>query len=95
MRCRGSLKSGVVADSFNSINGEPSCSNGLLMNTLARDTWNFSGFTVSDCGGVPAINTGHYRSGSPEEAVARALHGGLDAECGELEMCGRYIIFVD
>ena len=47
-----------------------------------RDTYGFEGFTVSDCGGVPAINTGHYMFGTPEEATAHALHGGLDVECG-------------
>jgi beta-glucosidase-like glycosyl hydrolase len=68
--------------SFNSINSEPSCSSDMLMNRLARGEWGFEGFTVSDCGGVPAINTAHYMTGSPAQAVARALHGGLDAECG-------------
>ena len=75
-------KPASIMCAFNSINGEPSCSSDLLMNKLARDTWAFDGFTVSDCGGVAAISTSHYMTGTPEQAVARALHGGLDAECG-------------
>jgi beta-glucosidase-like glycosyl hydrolase len=75
-------KPASIMCSFNSINGEPSCSSDLLMNQVARGKWGFSGFTVSDCGGVSAINTGHYKTSSPTHALARALHGGLDAECG-------------
>jgi hypothetical protein len=41
--------------------------------------YGFEGFTVSDCGGVPAINTGHYMTASPAQALTRALHGGLDS----------------
>jgi beta-glucosidase-like glycosyl hydrolase len=68
--------------SFPSVNGVPSCANGLMQNTLARDTWGFEGFIVSDCGGVNFLNQGHYLTESPPEAVAAAVKGGLDAECG-------------
>ena len=36
--------------SYNAINGVPSCANRELLTDLLRDTWNFDGFVVSDCG---------------------------------------------
>ena len=36
--------------SYNAINGVPACANHELLTGLARDTWGFKGFIVSDCG---------------------------------------------
>lgn len=46
--------------SFNTVNDTPSCTNGLLMNTIARGQHGFDGFVVTDCGGVSFLNQGHY-----------------------------------
>jgi beta-glucosidase-like glycosyl hydrolase len=81
-RAIGKARPASIMCSFPSINGVPSCANGLMQNTLARDTWGFDGFIVSDCGGVDFLNQGHYLADSPQGAVAAALKGGLDAECG-------------
>lgn len=81
-RAIGKARPASIMCSFPSINGVPSCANGLMQNTLARDTWGFEGFVVSDCGGVDFLNQGHYLADTPQGAVAAALKGGLDAECG-------------
>lgn len=68
--------------SFPSVNGVPSCANGLMQNSLARDTWGFDGFIVSDCGGVDFLNQAHYMTSTPLESVAVSIKNGLDAELG-------------
>lgn len=68
---------------FPSINGTPACANGLLQNSLARDTYGFDGFITTDCGALPFTNQDHYDTSTPAEAVAKAIKNGLDAECGE------------
>lgn len=68
---------------FPSINGTPACANGLLQNSLARDTYGFDGFITTDCGALPFMNQDHYDTSTPAEAVAKAIRNGLDAECGE------------
>lgn len=68
--------------SFPSVNGVPSCANGLMQNSLARDTWGFDGFIISDCGGVDFLNQAHYMTSSPAEAVAASIKNGMDAELG-------------
>ena len=35
--------------SYNAVNGVPSCANDWLLNTVARDAWEFDGAIVSDC----------------------------------------------
>ena len=36
--------------SYNAINGVPACANRELLTDILRNTWNFNGFVVSDCG---------------------------------------------
>lgn len=76
-------KPASIMCSFNTVNNTPSCSNGLLSNTIARDEFGFDGFIVTDCGGIPFLQQGHYWvNGGPPAAVAGALKNGTDAECG-------------
>jgi hypothetical protein len=35
----------------------PACANTYLMQELARDTWGFKGYVVSDCGAISNIGT--------------------------------------
>ena len=69
--------------SYNAVNSIPSCANGEFMNTVLRGAWGFAGATISDCGGVAGIQTAHHFVNSTGGAVAAALAGGLDAECGD------------
>lgn len=46
--------------SYNAVNGVPMCANEKLLGSLLRDSWNFSGLVVSDCGAVDDIAWGHH-----------------------------------
>ncbi len=53
---------GAIMCAYNLINGTPACEDGLLIDTILRDQWHFSGFVRSDCNSVyaqaPAIAVG-------------------------------------
>lgn len=72
----------AIMCSFASVNGVPSCANGLMQNTLARQSWGWDGFIVTDCGAVDFLNQGHFWTRSPAAAVAAAIHNGSDMEIG-------------
>eukprot|EP00040_Diaphanoeca_grandis_P014695 m.74689 g.74689 ORF g.74689 m.74689 type:complete len:1106 (+) comp24690_c0_seq2:102-3419(+) len=75
-------KPASIMCSFNTVNGTPACADGMMLNTLARETYGFDGFVVSDCGGIDFLNQGHYAATSPAGAVAKAIKGGCEVECG-------------
>lgn len=54
----------------------------MSLTTLARDTYGFDGFVVSDCGGIDFLNQGHYLSTSPAGATSMAIKAGCEVECG-------------
>jgi beta-glucosidase len=75
-------KAGSVMCAYNSVNGQPACSNaGLLQDHLRRD-WNFQGYVVSDCGAVTDIFDGHQFTKSLEDGITVALQAGTDLVCG-------------
>lgn len=49
-----------VMCSYNAVNGFPMCANKQLLGGLLRDSWNFSGLVVSDCGAVDDVAWGHH-----------------------------------
>jgi beta-glucosidase len=79
-------KAQSVMCAYNSLNGQPACANtSLLLDHLRRD-WNFEGYVVSDCGAVTDIFAGHHSTKSLAEAVAAAIHSGMDLICGSPRM---------
>lgn len=72
-----------IMAAYNAINGVPCCCSKLLLTDILRGEWGFQGYTVSDCGGVRDIFSGHHFSASMKEAVAMAMNAGLDMDCGE------------
>eukprot|EP00494_Astrolonche_serrata_P033331 UN33600 len=47
--------------SYNSINGVPACADNWLLQTVARDEWEFDGYVTSDCDAdADVYNTHHY-----------------------------------
>lgn len=75
-------KPASIMCSFNTVNGTPACSNSMMLTTLARGTYGFDGFVVTDCGGVDFLNQGHYLTKTPASAVAAGIKSGCEAECG-------------
>eukprot|EP01121_Diplochlamys_sp_Union-15-3_P021005 TRINITY_DN8382_c0_g1_i1.p1 TRINITY_DN8382_c0_g1~~TRINITY_DN8382_c0_g1_i1.p1 ORF type:complete len:541 (+),score=100.93 TRINITY_DN8382_c0_g1_i1:117-1625(+) len=68
--------------SYNEINGIPACANIELLTDIARNTWNFTGYIVGDCGAVGNIYSAHHFTNSIEEAVALSKLSGTDWDCG-------------
>ena len=59
----------------NAVNGVPACADSWLLQTIARDTWNFSGYMTSDCDADSDVFVSHNYTKTAEEAVAKILHG--------------------
>jgi beta-D-xylosidase 4 len=64
------------------MNGVPSCANDFTLQTILRDSYDFDGFVVTDCGALDAILYDHNYTSTVEETVAVALHAGVDLNCG-------------
>lgn len=71
-----------VMCAYNSINGEPACSNKVLLTEHLRDAWKFQGYVVSDCAAIEDISAHHKFKPTQEEGVTAALAAGTDLICG-------------
>ena len=68
-----------VMASYNAINGVPNNINRLLLTDILKGQWGFSGFVVSDLGGVRTMVRGHAGGKMTfEDAVAQSLNAGCD-----------------
>eukprot|EP00760_Papus_ankaliazontas_P014535 PhM_4_TR16096/c0_g1_i1/m.90063/K15920/XYL4; beta-D-xylosidase 4 len=77
----GGAASGVMC-SYNSVNGKPSCADPYLLTTLARDTWGFQGYVVSDCEAVNDVLEQHHYTNTTDATCAATLKAGMDLDCG-------------
>jgi beta-glucosidase len=75
-------KAQSVMCAYNSLNGQPACSNTFLLRDRLRRDWDFQGYVVSDCGAVTDIFEGHHFTKTLAEGVAAAIHSGMDLVCG-------------
>jgi beta-glucosidase len=66
---------------YNAINGKPACANPELLTGLARRSWGFKGYIVSDCGAIDDITTGHKFTRTNVEGAAAAVKAGTDLAC--------------
>jgi len=73
---------GSVMCAYNSVDGKPACAQPLLLQDYLRDSWNFQGYVVSDCGAASDISQGHHYKPTMEEGVAAAVKSGMDVICG-------------
>jgi beta-glucosidase len=79
-----------IMSSYNSINGVPAAASVYLIDTLARETFGFTGFFTSDCDAIREIQAGHHwqPDGYPHpldniERHAFALTAGEDLDCDQ------------
>jgi beta-glucosidase len=79
---------GAVMSSLNEVNGIPAAADTFLIDTLARDTFGFQGYFVSDCDAIDDIVYGHHykspgyaRPASETEVRALANAAGEDLNC--------------
>ena len=73
---------GAVMGAYNSLFGEPCCSQPLLLTDLLRKQWGFDGHVVSDCGAIRDIYLNHKVVPDAATASARAVKAGCDLCCG-------------
>jgi beta-glucosidase len=73
---------GAVMGAYNSVDGEPACSNPFLLTELLRKEWGFNGHMVSDCGAIYDIYANHKMVDTSDAAAARAMKAGCDLCCG-------------
>ncbi|CAH1200564.1 Beta-xylosidase [Paenibacillus plantiphilus] len=79
-----------VMTAYNEIDGVPCTSSDYLLRELLREQWGFDGFVITDCGAVDMLASGHDVAEDGEEAVALALHAGVDMEMSGL-MFGKHL----
>lgn len=71
-----------VMGAYNRTNGEPCCASPMLLQTILREEWGFSGHVVSDCWAIRDIHEHHKTTNTPQESVALAISTGCDLNCG-------------
>jgi beta-glucosidase len=71
-----------IMASYNSIDGVPASAHRALLTDILRGEWGFTGFTVSDYGGVPGVYWAHKTAESHAEAQAQCIEAGLDVGLG-------------
>ncbi len=72
---------GSVMCAYNSVNGKPACGQPDLLVDHLRDQWDFKGYVVSDCGAASDISAHHHLVESLPQAMAVAVHSGMDIVC--------------
>ncbi|MFI5162854.1 MAG: glycoside hydrolase family 3 N-terminal domain-containing protein [Sphingobacteriales bacterium] len=73
----------AVMCAYNRTNNEVCCGSNLLLDTVLRDKWKFTGHVVSDCGAIADFYMGHHVVPGQPEAVAIAVKHGVDLNCGD------------
>lgn len=70
----------VVMASYNEVDGVPSHANGWLLGDVLRGEWGFDGAVIGDYFAVEQLASLHQVAADNEQAAARALAAGVDAD---------------
>ncbi|KAK7480729.1 hypothetical protein BaRGS_00027990 [Batillaria attramentaria] len=81
--------------SYNSINGVPSCANHKLLTYIARFSWNFTGYVISDGGAIPNIINDHHYFNNSVDTVSACVNAGCNMELGGDPKSRVYLSLVD
>lgn len=71
-----------IMSAYNAVNGVPCGANGILLNNILRQEWEFNGFVTSDCGAIDDIYQKHRYVTTAAEACGVAISNGEDLNCG-------------
>ncbi|CAF1179883.1 unnamed protein product, partial [Didymodactylos carnosus] len=71
-----------IMSSISAVNGIPAPANKYLLTDVLRGEWNFTGFVISDCDPIAAIQTSFHYTATIEQAVALSIISGNDINCG-------------
>jgi beta-glucosidase len=72
---------GSVMCAYNALDGKPACAQPKLLQEHLRDSWDFKGYVVSDCGAASDISAHHHYVESMPQAMAAAVKSGMDIVC--------------
>ena len=79
---------GSIMSSYNEVNGTPAAASVQLMDTLARETFGFTGYFTSDCDAVEVIQKDHHwqppNAAAPLDQYGRSAYAnsaGEDLDC--------------
>ena len=85
-RCIRDARAGSIMCSYNALNEIPTCADDFLIQTVARDLWEYDklpdGWVVSDCDAVANIFQPHHYKPTAAESAAAGLLAGTDLDCG-------------
>lgn len=71
----------AIMCAYNAIYGVPACAS-TANNDIARDSWGWDGFVISDCGAVMMIQGSHQYTDNFNATIKTALNqGGVDVDC--------------
>lgn len=73
-----------VMCAYNSLYGQPCCGNDLLLDSILRKDWKFTGYMTSDCGAINDFFEHHKTHPDAASAAADAVLHGTDLECGDV-----------
>jgi len=82
--CLKDAQVGSAMCSYNAVNGVPACANGMLMNDVARNRWNWNQedqWITSDCGALGDIINNHHYVKNNSQLVQVVLQNGCDIGC--------------
>ena len=62
------------------MNGIPACVNKKLLTSVLRDTWNFTGFVISDAGALEFIILNHRYIENIQDTAVACANAGVNLE---------------
>jgi beta-glucosidase len=71
-----------VMCAYNAYKTQPCCGSDILMNSILRNDWGFTGYVTSDCGAIDDFYQRHKTHPDAESAAADAVLHSTDVECG-------------
>ncbi|KAA6299864.1 MAG: beta-glucosidase, partial [Candidatus Ordinivivax streblomastigis] len=71
-----------VMCAYNAYATQPCCGSDLLMQSILREKWGFSGYVTSDCGAIDDFFKGHKTHPDAVHAAVDAVFHGTDIDCG-------------
>ncbi|MBN2012547.1 glycoside hydrolase family 3 C-terminal domain-containing protein [candidate division KSB1 bacterium] len=81
-----------VMASYNEWDGVPNHVNHKLLTEILRDEWGFTGYVMSDGGGMDVTYQHHLAAANPAESGAMSIRAGLDYDLGSRGGCFRTLL---
>jgi beta-glucosidase len=73
-----------VMCAYNRLNGDPCCTNNVLLEQILREEWQFKGHIVTDCWALEDIWARHKVMKNSVEVAAAALKAGINLDCSNM-----------